>query len=242
MPGEGASHRRARGEYVGTDRLQPVLDRRPGSGSLARAALQRDETVRNWGVITPSATVIGRPERPDADLPDRLRRLHDERHPATEGYAERAHHLDRLRTTQALCNVLELTPWQRDLALGVMDDLDLTEFGSQRAIGTVALVVIRHVVDLDRRRYFGLEDLDVGSLSPERMETLFAEYRAHDITDDPTFRRLAAEAGLDTTSLNRLRRVLTAQLEAGIRPYGRDRHRDPAIPRAAPNSPRATDE
>ncbi|WP_254767026.1 DNA-directed RNA polymerase subunit epsilon [Salinilacihabitans rarus] len=209
------------------------LETRPGSGSLSRAEVQRDATVRRWGIVTPSATVIGRAESPNADLSESVRRLHDEQHAATPGYGERAHRLDRLRTTQALCNALELTPWQRDLALGVMDEIDLTEFGSQRAISKVALVVIRHVVDVDRRAYFGLDDLDVRSLSPERMDELFGQYRAHDITDDPTFERLAAQHGLDTTSLNRLRRVLKAQLDDELPAYGRNPHRDPNLPETA---------
>ncbi|AXR79154.1 DNA-directed RNA polymerase subunit epsilon [Natrarchaeobaculum sulfurireducens] len=206
------------------------LETRPGSGSLSRVEVRRDSTIRQWGVVTPSATVIGRAESPDADLSESVRRLHDEQHAATPGYSERAHHLDRLRTTQALCNALEVTPWQRDLALGVMDEIDLTEFGSQRAIPTVALVVIRHVVDVDRQRYFGLDDVDVQALSADRMEELFTQYRAHDITEEPTFKRLAATHGLDTTSLNRLRRVLKSQLEDGFPAYGRNPYRDPNLP------------
>ena len=181
-----------------------------------------------------SATVIGRAESPDAELSDRVRRLHDEQHGATPGYSERAHRLDRLRTTQALCNALEVTPWQRDLALGVMDEIDL--------IPKVALVVIRHVVDLDRQAYFGLDDLDASELSAERMDELFGQYRAHDITDEPTFERLAAEHGLDTTSLNRLRRVLKGQLEGDLPAYGRNPWRDPNLPETTsdpdePNEP-----
>ncbi|WIV68112.1 DNA-directed RNA polymerase subunit epsilon [Natrialbaceae archaeon AArc-T1-2] len=207
------------------------LETRPGAGSLSRVAAQRDATVRRWGVVTPSATVIGRADTPENDLSENVRRLHDEQHAATAGHGARAHRLDRLRTTQAMCNALELTPWQRDVTLGIMDEIDLTEFGSQRAIPKVALVVIRHVVDVDRRRYFGLDDVDVGELSPDRMDELFARYRAHDVTDDPTFEHLAAQHGLDITSLNRLRRVLKAQLEGEPLPaYGRNPNRDPNLP------------
>ncbi|SIS08294.1 DNA-directed RNA polymerase subunit epsilon [Natronorubrum thiooxidans] len=212
------------------DEAERRLEVRPGSGSLSRAAVQRDSTVRQWGVVTPSATVIGRAESPDGDLSDSVRRLHDEQHAATPGYSERAHHLDRLRTTQALCNALDVTPWQRDLALGVMDEIDLREFGSQRAIEKVALVVIRHVVDVDRQQYFGLDDIDAQALSAERLDELFGQYRAHDITDEETFKRLAADYGLDTTSLNRLRRVLKAQLEDELPAYGRNPYRDPNLP------------
>ena len=223
------------GAPAGTDLEHPDeerrLETRPGSGSLSRMEARRDATVRQWGVVTPSATVIGRAESPGEEVSENIRRLHDEQHPAMAGHSARAHHLDRLRTTQALCNALELTPWQRDLALGIMDEIDLTAFGSQRSIPKVALVVIRHVVDLDRRRYFGLDEIDVSALSPERMDELFAQYRAHDVTDEPTFERLAAQHDLDVTSLNRLRRVLQEQLEDDALPaFGRTPHRDPNLP------------
>ena len=229
-PGSGRRQAVADGGVTPDREPERRLETRPGSGSLSRADVQRDSTVRRGGVVTPSATVIGRAESADADLSESVRRLHDEQHAATPGYSERAHHLDRLRTTQALCNALDLTPWQRDLALGVMDEIDLTEFGSQRAIPKVALVVIRHVVDVDRRTYFGLDDIDAQELSADRMEELFTEYRAHDITEEPTFKRLAAEHGLDTTSLNRLRRVLKSQLEDELPAYGRNPYRDPNLP------------
>jgi hypothetical protein len=225
MSADGSDH--VRWETRDEDRR---VEHRPGSGALSRAQAQRDTTVRRWGVVSPSATVIGRAESPDADLSESVRRLHDERHTATEGHSRRAHHLDRLRTTQALCNAVDVTPWQRDVALGVMSDIDLTEFGSQRAIEKVALVVIRHVVDVDRRQYFGLDDLDAGDVSPERMNDLYEQYKRHDVTDEPAFDALADRYDLDKTSLNRLRRVLTEQLEDGLPAFGRNPHRDPHLP------------
>ena len=207
------------------------LETRPGAGALSRAEARRDNAVRQWGVVSPSATVIGRAESPESDLSESVRRLHDERHTATKGHSKRAHYLDRLRTTQALCNALDVTPWQRDLALGIMGDIDLTEFGSQRAIPKVALVVLRHVVDVDRRQYFGLDDLDASALSSDRMESLFEEYKSHDVTDEAAFQRLAERHDLDLTNLNRLRRVLKEQLDGDVgRAFGRNPHRDPHLP------------
>ena len=69
------------------------LSRRPGDSTVSRADLQRDETVRRWGLVTPSATRIGRADSPDGDLSENVRRLHEECHPAMEGYSERAHRL-----------------------------------------------------------------------------------------------------------------------------------------------------
>lgn len=211
----------------------PQLRARPGEGALTRADHRRDESVRRWGVVTPAATVIGRAQDPEADLSESVRRLHNEQHAATAGYSRRAHYLDRLRTTQALCNAVGVTPWERDRALGIMADIDLTAFGSQRGVATVALVVIRHVVDEERRRALGLEDLDATEVTPEELEALYGTYRDQAITEEPAVERLAAAHDLDQTSLNRLRRVLKEQLETiDGHPLGRNPHRDPTLPSA----------
>ena len=64
-----------------------------------------------------------------------------------------------------------------------MVDLDLTAFGSQRAIPKVALVVIRHVVDRERERHFGLHDDEwIAEQSPERLADLYDQFRS--ITDE----------------------------------------------------------
>ncbi|WP_435098400.1 DNA-directed RNA polymerase subunit epsilon [Halarchaeum sp. P4] len=207
---------------------------RPGDGALARAAHQRDTTIGRWGPTSPSATQIGRARSPEEDVSENLRRLHDERHPATEGHGARQHRLEKLRITHALCNDLDVTPWQRDRALGVMVDLDLTAFGSQRAIEKVALVTIRHVVDDERERYLGLQDQEwLAGQSPERLEALYEQFTS--ITDEPHFEELAEKHGLEITNLNRLRRVLREQLDEQDlhgAVYGRNPYRDPNLPSA----------
>ncbi|EMA43400.1 hypothetical protein [Halococcus saccharolyticus] len=208
------------------------LSRRPGDSAVARADLQRDETVRRWGLVTPSATRIGRADSPDGDLRENLRRLHEERHPAMEGYSERAHRLEKLRLTHALCGDCSLTPWQRDRSIGIMVDLDLTAFGSQRAIEKVALVVIRHVVDRERERHLGLHDDEwIAEQSPERLADLYDQF--HSITDEDRFTDLCSTYDLDVTALNRLRRTLTEQLDEQDlhgAVYGRNPYRDPNLP------------
>jgi len=211
----------------------PGLSAAPGDGTLPRTEAIKDEVVRRWDIATPAATQIGRPERPDADVSETVRRLHDEQHPAMAGHAERMHRLDKVRITHALCSRLDVTPWQRDRALGVVIDLDLTAFGSRRAITTVALVVIRHVVDEERKRLLGLaEGADVASLSPERMDALYERFES--LTDDERFRELMAAQDLDVTSVNRLTRTLREQLDeddglAGAA-LGRSPYRDNSLP------------
>jgi hypothetical protein len=215
------------------------LSRRSGDSTVSRADLQRDETVRRWGLVTPSATRIGRADSPDGDLSENVRRLHEERHPAMEGYSERAHRLEKLRLTHALCSSLDLTPWQRDRAIGTMVDLDLTAFGSQRAIPKVALVVIRHVVDREREHHLGLHDNEwIAEQPPDRLADLYEQF--HSITDDDQFTVLCEQHDLDVTNLNRLRRTLTDQLdEQGLHDavYGRNPYRDPSLPSLGVGSP-----
>jgi len=200
----------------------------------------KDERVRRWDVVTPSATLIGRPERSDWDVDDSLRRLHDERHPAMAGHGERMHRLDKLRITHAFCTSLGLTPWERDRALGIVADLDFRAFGSQRAVPTVALVVIAYVGDLERRRRLGLHDTEwVQSHDPDELESLYDRYQS--MTDDPEFQRLLEQQGLDVTSVNRLTRTLREQLDSQDlhgAALSRSAHRDPSLPPLRDSGPR----
>lgn len=202
------------------------LEFRAGAGSLPRAAAQRDVETRRWDTVSPAATRIGR-----GDVPDSVRQLHDERHGAMKGHSERMHRLDKVRITQSLCNRLSLTPWQRDRALGIAGELDLTAFGSQRAVERVALVVIRHVVDRDRQRRLGLTDEEwVAERSPEELDALSERFES--IKDDPDFEALLADHGLDKTSLNRLTRTLRDEIaEQGLAGAvrGRNPYRDPHL-------------
>ncbi|MFB6353937.1 MAG: DNA-directed RNA polymerase subunit epsilon [Halobacteriales archaeon] len=219
-------------EPPAADREPAAISASPGDGALSRVEAVKDERVRRWDVVTPSATRIGRARNPHHDLDERLRRLHDEQHPAMAGHSARMHRLDKARVTHAFCSELDLTPWERDRALGIMVDLDLTAFGSQRAIPKVALVVIRHVVDEARQRRLGLHDEDwIRTQPPETLEALYDRFES--LTDDGRYRELLATFDLDTTAVNRLTRTLRDQLdEQGLRGavLGRSPYRDPNLP------------
>lgn len=205
---------------------------RAGDGSLGRTEAARDATVRRWDDVTPAATRIGRATDPESDLPERLRRLHEGRHPAIEGHAARMHRLDKIRIAHALCSSVGATDWERDRTLGLVSRMDLTEFGSQRAVETVALVTLRVVVDEARREQLGLHDPDrVRELSAEEMEALYEEFDS--LTDDDRFRELIEDHDLDVTAVNRLgdtvrRLARDGDFEGAA--FGRDPNRDPNLP------------
>jgi hypothetical protein len=220
---------------VDTNRREPaIVSTEPGDGALDRDEANKDTITRQWDPVTPSATMIGRAEDPDSDVGDRIRRLHDEHHPAMAGHSERMHRLDKARITQALSNALDLSAWERDRALGIVVQLDMTAFGSQRAIPKVALVVIKHVVDDHRRRRLGLHDSGwIRELPPDLMTELYDRFTS--LTDETAYRDLLSEYGLDVTTVNRLDRVLQEQLETqGLvgAVLGRSPNRDPHLPDA----------
>lgn len=221
-PRTGSSHPRLPGD----------VSNRPGDGSLSRVEAVKDEHLRRWDVATPAATVIGRPESPEADVGERVRQLHAEAHPAMAGHGARMHRLEKLRIAHAFASTLDVTPWERDRALGVMRDLDLTAFGSQRAVETVALVVLKHVVDGERQRRLGLQDQDwLATLSPSGLSILYDRFES--LTDDDRFERLLEAHDLDVTAINRLERTLREQLdEQDLQgaAFGRTPARDPALP------------
>jgi hypothetical protein len=192
----------------------------------------KDERFRRWDVATPAATLIGRARSPLEDLGENLRRLHDEQHPAMTGHSERMHRLDKARITHAYCSALDVTPWERDRAMGIMVDLDLTVFGSQRAVEKVALVVIQYVVDEERKRRLGLDDPDrIGELNADEMQSLYDLFGS--LTDDDRFQELLAAQDMTVTNVNRLTRTLREQLaaqdlEGAV--LGRSPYRDPAMP------------
>jgi len=213
-------------------RLPGDLSTRPGDGALSRVDAVKDERIRRWDVVTPSATLIGRPESPDADVGETVRRLHEEAHPAMAGHSARMHRLEKARITHAFASTLDVTPWERDRAIGIMTELDLTAFGSQRAVETVALVVLKYVVDDERQRTLGLHDQEwLARQSPGAMSMLYERYES--LTDEERYRELLAAHDLDTTAVNRLTRTLREQLDEQDlhgAVFGRSPHRDPALP------------
>ena len=220
----------------------PELSARPGDAALSRVDAVKDERVRRWDVVTPSATLIGRPKRPGEEVGENIRRLHEEQHPAMTGHSARMHRLEKARITHAFCNTLGVTPWERDRALGIVTELDLTAFGSQRAVPKVALVALAYVVDDERQRRLGLKDREwLRERSPRELDTLHDRFRS--LKEDPRYLDLLETYGLDTTSVNRLVRTLRNQLDEQDlhgAVLGRSPFRDPSMPAVRPRDDEAS--
>lgn len=191
-----------------------------------------DSKPRRWDVVNPSATRIGHADDVVEDVDGRLRALHEERRAAMQGNTERQQQLDVARITQALCNSLDLTGWERDRVLGVVCELDATAFGSQRTIPSVVLVVARRVVDTKRRTWLGLEDdgwLD--DQPPERLRE--RSERLHELTDSDQYERLLESCALTAEGVQTLETMLDAELDdetVSEAVFGRSPVRDPALP------------
>lgn len=121
-----------------------------GEGSHSEEDLYQDKSAFRYGAERVGTTGVGtrsdRNERYD-DLHD----LNEGKRGRTVDYDAHIRRWDRKRITQILCNQLEVSNRQQRLAIGYMLELDLTAFGSQKQIEKVALTVIRHVVDKDRK-------------------------------------------------------------------------------------------
>lgn len=117
----------------------------PGDGSLDSNTIERDADGY-FHYETPAAGQIGE----SGDEHDRLRELNEGRHRSDGRFAVRQSQWDKKHVTQIFCSQLGLTRPQRDGVMDAMESLDFSKFGSQRAIETVALGVIRYVVNKDR--------------------------------------------------------------------------------------------
>ena len=121
--------------------------REPGSGSLSEQEIENDLDPRH-GYEMDSATGVGIPKDDNYDAD--LQALNEGRHGSDGGHSARETERDKLRVTEALCSRLDLNPVEQEEALGVMECLDLNEFGAVGAIETVALGVIKVRVDIMR--------------------------------------------------------------------------------------------
>ena len=120
----------------------------PGDGTLDEQTIESDMD-RYDHYETASSTFVG-VEALDDEFDERLQELNEERDRAADGLSTRQTQLDKKRIAQAFCSHLELTDYQQSGVIDAIETLDLNRFGSQGRIATVALGLIRYVVNKDR--------------------------------------------------------------------------------------------
>ena len=137
---------------------------------------------------TPTATEIG----DEDERGDEAEHLRDIERRTNDRLSTHKHELDKKRITEAYCDSLEVTPYQRQEAVRLMEFLDLEAFGSQRAVPGVALAVIKYVVTRDRMENYGAD--------------------ATRISEDDTFQQLVEEEGLDMGDIMSISQTMKEQL------------------------------
>lgn len=221
----------------------PAADDPATDDPAADRPTDRDARPRRWDVLNPAATRIGYAADPDDDVGERLRALHAERDARVRGGDERRARLDVARVTQAVCNALDLTAWERDRVLGVVCELDPAAVGTRESIPGIALAVARRVVDAERRARLGLDDpTPSGRRSPGRLADLADRFRR--LTDGEAYGRLLAECGLGPAAVEHLTAALEGELDDGTLEaavFGRSPYRDPALPPFERYAPAAGD-
>lgn len=179
----------------GSSRPSPTREVRPPSGWLRGGQRRRREGEYDTKYTythnreTPTATEIGH-ESGRSDEAEHLRKI--ERR-TNDHLSTHKHELDKKRITEAFCDTLEVTSYQRQEAVRLMEFLDLEAFGSQRGVRGVALVVIKYVVNCDRMEHYGGD--------------------ATRISEDDTFQQLVDEEGLDMGDIMSISQTMKEQLQ-----------------------------
>lgn len=175
----------------------------PGDGPLDPSTVEQD--VNSYSHYeSPAATQIGEP----GDGYDKLREVHEGRDRSDDELPVRQSRWDKKRVTETFCSQLELTEFQRGGIMDAMRDLDFSQFGSQRSIETVALGVIRYVVNKDRTER-----------NPE------ATWVSH----EDKFQELMDDCGVTMSDLTTVKSVALEQIP-NLQAGGRVPERDPHLP------------
>lgn len=160
------------------------------------------------------ATRIGDEETPGGEA-DRLRQLHEGRHPSDGEHSTREHHRDKTRIAQALCTALPLAKHERKEVVNVVEQLDLESLGHHRQIARGVLGTV--VVLVDERHRQSLEE-------PRE----FVQW-----SDE--FRLLCDQNDISMSDLSSIKKSVREALDSGKIRIGSDWiKRDPALPRPTP--------
>jgi len=114
--------------------------------SRQRDNQQQSERTYTANEERASETEIGSQADENQELRDRLRSIERE---TNDEFSDQEHQFDKKRITEAHCGSLEVTSFQKDEAVRLMQRLNLSEFGSY-GIPEISLAAIYYVVREDR--------------------------------------------------------------------------------------------
>ena len=172
--------------------------RREGAGSQSRSDLYTDKHRMEHGFEMDSATSVG---GSDVDEEyERLQEVNAGAEPSDGEWSIREADRDIARITASLCSTLDLNVAERDEVVAVMDELELSFFGSLRGIETVALGVIRFRVSQMRS-----ERVDPIEVDDDDMDRIF-------ISRQDQFRELMEDYDVSTSDLNTVSEGVKEQL------------------------------
>jgi hypothetical protein len=164
------------------------------------------------GYDTEAATRIGRENAEQSEQIERFRELNEGRHQSDGNHSIREHQRDKDRLTDAICSSLPLSSLEREKVNSVVNQLDLEQFGYQKAIPRVILGTVAVVIDENHRDPVDFKDLI------SRSDSFRSTCRAHDIS---------------MSDLNTIKQIVRSQLDSGDVqiPLGKKiPKRDPSLP------------
>jgi hypothetical protein len=148
------------------------------------------EDAYSTGYDSPMATRIGDEDDSD-DEAERLRELHDGRHHSDGDLSTRQSQWDKKRVAEAICSSLPLAQHESDKVLSVVESLDFSKFGQQKALERVTLGAVAVVVD-ERHRQHDDVDGDIISFTDEYRE--MCDSLDLSMSDLATIKRIVREA------------------------------------------------
>ncbi len=110
------------------------------------------------GYDSSMATRIGDEENFDPKA-ERLRELHEGRHRSDGEHSVRESYRDKERLSQSICSVLPLASHERQKVISVVQQIDFSQLGSQKALIKAILGTVAVVIDERERDAESYEDL-----------------------------------------------------------------------------------
>jgi hypothetical protein len=160
-----------------------------GEAALSEEELFIDKHAEKEVCKTLDATSVGPYDKKELDEHEqRLNRRNEGRD--EDDFSQRMHEFDRERIIEALCSSLPVSRPETEAAKSQFEELELDQFGNQKAVRKVAFATIRHVVD-QRRLDHGADWEDLLRESKE-----YREVKSRVLSDDRGFMKLCSKVSM----------------------------------------------